>query len=151
MGLTAGLDAGLPNKSGLGLRAGVFTDKFHDAPTAGAAIGGLLAKHSVVRQGAGCSERVQQLRRCCAEHLLEQLQRGGHHVVVAVLRVVKGQLIHLQGTHTGGGLGARGFWWNPTHKQTNKKTNAQTNNKQSTVWGGYWLIKVPPILTTDLY
>lgn len=102
-----------------------FTDELHDAAAAGSALH-LLAEDGGAGQGAGRDERVQQLGGRRAEHLLQQLQRGGHHVVVAVLRVVQRQLIHLR-KEAGRGRGDSGPILNTHTRHTPDTLNSGSN------------------------
>lgn len=72
-----------------------FTDELEDAARTRAALG-VLSEHTRVLDAAGSDEHVQKLRRRGPQHLLEELQSCRDNIVVPVLRIVEGQLIHLQ-------------------------------------------------------
>lgn len=77
-------------------QSSALTYQLHDAPAAASAAG-LLAGRAELRQAARRGQGAQQLGGRGPEELLQELQRPGHHVVVRVLRVVQGQLVHLEG------------------------------------------------------
>lgn len=72
-----------------------FTDELQDAARARTTFS-VLSENSGILNAAGSDEHVQKLRRGCPERLLQELQRCCDHIVIPVLRVVQGQLVHLQ-------------------------------------------------------
>lgn len=81
-----------------------LTYKFHDTPAAAPAAG-LLPCGRQLRQAAGCGQGLQELWGRGPEELLQELQGASHHIVVLVLRVMQGQLVHLETESTRGTAG----------------------------------------------